>query len=123
EFRHVMEVVAGDIKNYADLPGVFGRLARYGYGGPFVLSIERHPLDARQRLPLFVVDDTFRNFSTPNLVTIFGRAQHLTGWDSRFQLDRVRRTLKVLRMLEESFSSIGGEDADWSYEEYVQSSL
>jgi hypothetical protein len=116
EFRHVVESVAGDLKSYGDLPSTLGRLARSGYGGPFVLSIERHPMELRM-VPLFTLDDTFRNWTSAHLTAIFERTRHLTGWDTRFLMDRVRRTLKVLDALNQHLPAF---DADWNYENYLQ---
>lgn len=55
EYVHVLQAVMGDLRSHADLPMVWGRLARRGYTAPFVVSIERHPTE-RKMLPLIIYD-------------------------------------------------------------------
>ena len=45
--KHVTEHILGALKTHADLPVVLGRLAKYGFNGPFSLEIEAHPTERR----------------------------------------------------------------------------
>lgn len=100
EFVHQRETIMGNIRSYADLPVVFGRLARQGYTTPFVFSIERHPLQPRM-IPFFASDSEFRNFSTPFIYDVYQSTQRLTDYGYIMIADRVRRVEKILAGLRE----------------------
>lgn len=114
EFRHITESIVGDLKVYADLPTVFGRLARLGYGGPLVLSIERHPLQKRM-VPFLSWDDTYRNFTLPRITAIYQETRYLTQYSSLFMMDRISRTAKVV----EALNARQPSQIDMDYERYL----
>lgn len=47
QIKHELERSAGELFTHADLPRVFGRLARNGFDVPFTLTIENHPKEPR----------------------------------------------------------------------------
>lgn len=96
ETKHVLEHIAGALKGYGDLPTVFGRLARYGYTGPFIFSIERDP--TQKRLIPFFTADAF-NFSSPLVTQTFEEARSVTKHTSIVLMDKIRRTMKVINHL------------------------
>jgi len=96
EAKHVLEHIVGSLKVYADLPTVFGRLARYGYTGPFVFSIERDP--TQKRLIPFLAADSF-NFSSSVIMSTFENARSFTHATSLTLMDKVKRTRKVIQLL------------------------
>lgn len=119
ELRHVLETIVGDLKSYADLPSVLGRLARHGYGGPFVLSIERHPLERDSVLPFFAPDETFSGFDTPHITAVYERTRHLTHYDSLYMMDRIRRAHKIVAALNEHNQG-RAQESGLGYEDYVR---
>jgi len=119
EYHHIIESIVGDLKVYADLPTIFGRLARLGYGGPFVLSIERHPLEKRM-VPFLSWDDTYRNFTLPRITAIYQETRYLTHYDSLFMMDRINRTWKVIQALNaKQQPSAAAAAMNFDYESYL----
>jgi predicted metalloendopeptidase len=95
EYRHVREHVLGDLRSYADLPSVFGRMARYGFvaGAPFALSIERDPTQ-RRVLPYLAWDGVV-NVTMADVSARFEASRALTQHSGMVIVDRVRRAWKV----------------------------
>lgn len=73
---HVMADVLGEFRSVADMPVVLGKLARYGFTGPFSMSIEKYPTKPLL-VPLFR-PDTFGFATTEaNITALFRSAGRL----------------------------------------------
>lgn len=93
--QHMLGAILGDLKLHADLPTVFGRLARAGYTAPFALSIERHPT-RNEMVPLFVWDG-FDNGALNETVAaaIYAKAGHTVPEAA----ERVKRLMRITSQL------------------------
>jgi len=65
QYNHIYEHIMGSFRTHADLPVTFARLTSYGYGAPFILTIEPHPT-LPQMVPLIRADYPL-NYSIANL--------------------------------------------------------
>ena len=101
EYQHVLHVILGPVRTHADLPSAFGKLARYGYTGPFALSIERHPLEARV-LP-FMTPDGFPDalLDEGRLFQVLQAARALTQYTTIQETHQIEGILRVSRTLRE----------------------
>lgn len=99
EYKHVLEVIAGSVRSHADLPTALGRMARYGYTGPFALSMERHPLEPRV-LP-FLTPDGFPKpvLDEGRLFQILHAARTLTGFNALQESHCIESVLRISRTL------------------------
>jgi len=103
EQKHALGELLGGLRLHADLPTVFGRLARAGYTAPFALSIERHPTK-NELVPLFMwdgFDPSSRDgsFNETVATAIYERASDVTGhtqWEVR---ERVKRLMRITTQL------------------------
>lgn len=107
EYKHLLEVIVGNIRSHADLPPAFGRLARYGYTSPFAISMERHPMEPRV-IPFLTPD----GFPTPvldegRLFQILQLGRPLTGFNSLQESHHIEGVLRISRGLAEHRSPLG----------------
>jgi predicted metalloendopeptidase len=65
QYNHVYEHIMGSFKTHADLPVIFARLSSYGFGAPFLVTIEPHPTEFKM-VPL-LRSDYPTNYSLVNL--------------------------------------------------------
>ena len=104
ELKHVIHVVTGNMRTHADLPTAFGRLARYGYTSPFVMSIERHPLEPRM-IPLFTYDNFEETLDEQSIFGMLNRARVALGYNVLDLQQRIQAIVKVTRFLREHMRS------------------
>lgn len=97
EWQHVSDRILGEFRSYADLPVVFGRLARQGYTAPFSFSIERHPLEPRM-LPLITWDGVL-NATDVTVTEVFHSTEPLTHYAGMHMYDKIRRTMKIIKAM------------------------
>lgn len=101
EYKHLVEVVVGNLRSHADLPSALGRLARYGYTSPFAISMERHPMEPRV-LPFWAPD----GFPDPvldegRLFQILQMGRSLTGYTTLQESHHIESVLRISRALAE----------------------
>lgn len=95
EYKHITEYVLGDVKNYADLPAAFGRLARLGYTSPFVFSIERHPT-SRRLVPFFSWDG-FKDMDLSRIIAVMITLRPITRYTQIQITHKADRVWKVIQ--------------------------
>ncbi|MBX9636399.1 MAG: M13 family metallopeptidase [Nitrosomonas sp.] len=100
ELKHVLHVVTGNMRTHADLPTAFGRLARYGYTSPFILSIERHPVEPRM-IPLFTYDNFEETLDEQNIYAMLNNARVALQYNVLDLQQRIQAIVKVVRFLRE----------------------
>lgn len=120
EYKHLLEVIVGNIRAHADIPPALGRLARYGYTGPFSISMERHPLEPRI-IPFWTPD----GFPTPvldegRLFQILQAGRTLTGYTSLQEAHHIESVLRISRALAEHRSPSGLLENVTHYGDYLQ---
>lgn len=118
EHTHETELLLGDLRSHADLPTVFGRLARIGYTAPLVISIERHPR-APRLLPFISYDNLPDELDEQRVFDIFDAARDLTQYNVAVLQQRIQGVLRVRRMLREHMPSAAAAD----FEQYVNTQL
>jgi predicted metalloendopeptidase len=100
ELRHVMERVVGDMRTHADLPTVFGRLARIGYTTPFVFSFEHHPLEPRV-VPFIGFGSFPSSLDESRIYQILSHYRDVTNYNILEMQQRITSILKILRAIQE----------------------
>lgn len=98
EFKHTLETVVGDMRTHADLPTVFGRLARMGYTTPWVLSIERHPVEPRL-VPLLTYDSFPAELDEGRIYQVLSATRDITNYNVVDMQQRIQGILRVMRGL------------------------
>lgn len=98
ELKHTMESVVGDMRSHADLPTVFGRLARIGYTTPWTFSIERHPLEPRM-IPLITFDSFPASLDEGRIYQILHNYKEVTNYNILEMQQRILSILKIMRAL------------------------
>ncbi len=119
EYSHIREYVMGDLKSYADLPVVFGRLAKIGYTLPFVFSIEKHPTSGRE-VP-YLAWDGFQNMTLGKIISTMISMRGLTRYTHIEMIHKADRVWKVVKgCAEHNTDPIESID---DFVEYVQNRL
>lgn len=119
EYQHALQVIVGPVRSHADLPSAWGRLARYGYTGPFALSMERHPLEAR--VLSFVSPDGFPDvlLDEGRLFQVLQAARALTQYTSLQETHHIEGILRVARALKEHRAPLQLTDVQ-DYGDYIE---
>ena len=94
EYRHIMDQLIGELKTYADLPTVFGRMARQGYTIPFQFSIERDPYSTRV-IP-YIGWDGYDNFTLGQVTSVVLMARPLTRYNMVQSMNLITRAWKII---------------------------
>jgi predicted metalloendopeptidase len=100
EHKHMIHKILGGASSVADMPAVFGKLARAGYTSPFVWSIERHPTKP-QIIPLLVADGFPLDLSETEVYRIYKHSQEvhqLNILEMDHQIESVLAISRALRM-------------------------
>lgn len=120
EYKHLVEVIVGNIRSHADLPSALGRLARYGYTSPFALSMERHPMEPRV-IP-FLTPDGFPSpiLDEGRLFQIFQLGRTLTGYTSIQEAHHIEGVLRISRALAEHRAPLVMAEQSGGYGDYLQ---
>ncbi len=96
EYAHMHEVVLGNLRTYADLPVVFGRLARAGYTMPFAISMERHPT-RNVTIPLIVPDGFPDDLDEGRVFQIMQATRDLNRYTVVDQQQKIMGIMRVMR--------------------------
>lgn len=115
ELKHVLNVITGNLRTHADLPTSLGRMASYGYSAPFMMSIERHPLEPRM-IPLFTYDNLI--VTEAQVIGLLNRVRSLLGYNVLDLQQRIQAVIKVMRTLKEKIGNDGVENIE-SFSEYL----
>ena len=116
ELKHVLNVITGNLRTHADLPTALGRMASYGYSAPFVLSIERHPLEPRM-IPLFTYDNL--NVTEQEVIHLLNRVRSLLNYNVLDLQRRIQAVMKIMRALRERIGNERVEDI-LEFDEYLK---
>ncbi len=100
EWKHLIEVISAPVRVHADLPAAFGRLARYGFTAPFVLSIERHPT-RNATIPLFASDNFPATLDEGRMYQLMVDARDVNQYSVVDQQQRIQAVLRITRALRE----------------------
>jgi len=121
EFRHAVQSIVGSIRTHADLPRIFGRLARAGYTAPLALSMERHPTEARV-IPLLVYDGFPEEMMNDrDVFQVLNAAYDTTHYNAAEVQHKILGVLTVARGLREYHQY--DLNAVESYRDYVENVL
>lgn len=107
DLETVTGLVIGNVKDRRDLPGLFGRLARWGYVMPMYVSVERkNPIDHTRRM-LLIQQDGLLGVAPLDLIQ--KRDEHITDIATVFLELSVARDAGDARTKAESVVEIEGE--------------
>lgn len=120
ELKHVLNVVTENLRTHADLPSVLGRLARFAYTGPFVLSIERNPLESRL-LPMIAFDNL--HVEEQIIYVMLNQARSILNYNVLDLQRRVQAIVKVIRTLNEHCPEQNRMESITNYEQYVNTTF
>jgi predicted metalloendopeptidase len=112
EYKHMLEVIVGDLRSHADLPVIFGRLAQYGYTAPFSLSIERHPLENRT-IPMIIPDAFPETLDEGQIYLILNNAREITKSNSVEINHKLIAILKILKALRQNIAYTPADVEDY----------
>jgi predicted metalloendopeptidase len=122
EFRHQIEVIAGDwMRSAADLPRSFGLLARAGYTSWFKLRMERNPFGPGL-VPLFAYENFADDLQEHEVINLVQQTQELHKLNI-LQMDyAIQGFLKVWKMLKMQVKKANNifYSANATYEEYME---
>lgn len=116
ELKHVVTVVTENLRTHADLPSALGKLAKFGYTAPFVLSMERHPTEARL-LPMIAFDNL--KIDEQVIFNMLNQARGLLNYNVLDLQQRVQAIVKVIRSLNEHCAEEERIDSITNYTDYV----
>jgi len=100
EIKHMLDFVAGTLRTHADLPGVFGRLAKVGYTMPWAVSIERHPTEPRM-VPFFSFDGFSKKVHENHIYQLVHDTLDITGWNIVEVQNKLQSIMRVMRVTRE----------------------
>lgn len=95
QYRHVVDSTIAELRTYADVPAVMGKMARQGYILPFQLSIERDPRTKNTPIP-FLAPDGFHNLTRGQVTAIVLAARPMTRYTVLQTMNVVDRAWKVI---------------------------
>lgn len=120
-YKHMLSRVVEPIRSHADLPRAFGTLARMGYTHPMVLSIEKHPTEARV-IPYFGYDNLPEEIlNEQSIYRLLVAARGVTSYNMQEEQNMILGVLAISRALRES-RTFKMEDVI-GFREYVTQSM
>lgn len=116
-FKHLYSRVVDPIYSHGDLARAFGTLARMGYTHPLLLSIEKHPTEARV-VPLITYDNFPEEMlNEESIYQLLTMGREVTNFNMQDEQNMILNVLAISRALRES-RTFRMESVD-NYRDYV----